>query len=45
VFTVTGAAKAGAVAALQRGDDLPAARVAAPRVIWLVDGAAHADAP
>jgi 6-phosphogluconolactonase len=45
VFTVTGASKAGAVARLLRGDDLPAARVHAGRTLWLVDGAARADAP
>jgi 6-phosphogluconolactonase len=45
VFTVAGASKADAVAALLRGDDLPAARVHAGRTLWLVDGAARADAP
>jgi 6-phosphogluconolactonase len=45
VFTVSGASKADAVAALVRGDDLPAARVHAGQTIWLVDGAARADAP
>ena len=45
VFTVSGASKAPAVAALVRGDDLPASRVHAGRTVWLVDGAAHADAP
>jgi 6-phosphogluconolactonase len=45
VFTVSGASKAHAVAALLRGDDLPAARVHAGQTIWLVDGAARADAP
>ena len=45
VFTVSGASKAAAVAALERGDDLPAARVHAGRTLWLVDGAARADAP
>jgi 6-phosphogluconolactonase/glucosamine-6-phosphate isomerase/deaminase len=44
VFTVAGASKAHAVAALERGDDLPAARVHAGRTLWLVDGAA-ADSP
>jgi 6-phosphogluconolactonase len=44
VFTVAGASKAKAVAALERGDDLPAARVHAGRTVWLVDGAA-ADSP
>jgi 6-phosphogluconolactonase len=45
VFTVAGASKADAVAALLRGDDLPAARVHAGQTIWLVDGAARGDAP
>ena len=45
VFTVAGASKAEAVAALERGDDLPAARVHAGRTLWLVDGAARADSP
>ncbi len=45
VFTVAGASKAAAVAALVRGDDLPAARVHAGHTLWLVDGAARADAP
>jgi 6-phosphogluconolactonase len=45
VFTVAGASKADAVAALLRGDDLPAARVHAGRTLWLVDGAARGDAP
>jgi 6-phosphogluconolactonase len=45
VFTVSGASKADAVAALVRGEDLPAARVHAGRTIWLVDGPARAAAP
>jgi 6-phosphogluconolactonase len=45
VVTVTGASKAVAVAALERGDDLPAARVHAGHMLWLVDRAAHGDAP
>jgi 6-phosphogluconolactonase/glucosamine-6-phosphate isomerase/deaminase len=45
VFTVAGASKADAVAALVRGDDIPAARVHAGRMLWLVDGPAHAAAP
>ena len=45
VFTVSGASKADAVAALLRGDDLPAARVHAGRTLWLVDGPARAGAP
>jgi 6-phosphogluconolactonase len=45
VFTVEGASKAGAVAALLRGDDIPAAQVDAARVVWLVDADALASAP
>ena len=45
VFTVAGSSKAAAVAALLAGKDLPAARVHAGRTLWLVDGAARADAP
>ncbi len=45
VFTVSGASKADAVAALVRGDDIPAAHVDAARVVWLVDAAALASAP
>ncbi|HEX4126059.1 MAG TPA: 6-phosphogluconolactonase [Acidimicrobiales bacterium] len=45
VFTVAGASKAEAVAALERGDDLPAARVHAGQTLWLVDGAARGHAP
>jgi 6-phosphogluconolactonase len=45
VFTVAGASKADAVAALLRGDDIPAARVHAGRMLWLVDGPARAAAP
>jgi 6-phosphogluconolactonase len=45
VFTVSGASKAAAVATLVEGKDLPAARVHAGRTLWLVDGAARADAP
>jgi 6-phosphogluconolactonase len=44
VFTVSGASKQDAVAALRRGDDIPAARVRAARVVWLVDEAAAASA-
>jgi 6-phosphogluconolactonase len=41
LFVVTGADKAPALAAIQRGDsDLPAGRVAAQRVHWIVDRAA-----
>jgi 6-phosphogluconolactonase len=45
VFTVAGASKAAAVAALLRGEDLPAARVHAGHTVWLVDGPARAEAP
>jgi 6-phosphogluconolactonase len=37
VFTVEGAAKAAAFAAVRDHDHGPAARVTAPRVVWLVD--------
>jgi 6-phosphogluconolactonase len=37
VFTVAGPTKREAVAALQAGADLPAARVEADRAVWLVD--------
>ncbi len=43
VFTVDGAAKRDALAAVRRGDDLPATRVRAGRVVWLVDTAAAGD--
>jgi 6-phosphogluconolactonase len=42
VVTVAGASKADAVARLVRGDDIPAARVHAGRMLWLVDGPARA---
>ncbi len=45
IFTVAGASKADAVAALVRGDDLPAARVHAGHVLWLVDGPAARQRP
>jgi 6-phosphogluconolactonase len=45
VFTVAGASKADAVARLLRGDDIPAARVHAGRMLWLVDGPARAATP
>lgn len=44
VFTVAGEAKREAVARLRAGEDLPAARVRAARVEWLVDEAAFGDA-
>jgi 6-phosphogluconolactonase len=37
VFTVAGAAKRQALARVQAGDDVPAARVHAERVLWLAD--------
>lgn len=40
VVTVEGEAKAEALAAVARGDDIPAARIEAERVVWLVDEAA-----
>lgn len=40
VFTVEGEEKAEALAAVARGEDLPAAKVEAERVVWLVDEAA-----
>ncbi len=45
VFTVAGSSKAAAVAALLRGEDLPAARVHAGHTVRLVDGPARAEAP
>jgi 6-phosphogluconolactonase len=44
VFTVAGGEKREAVARLRAGEDLPAARVRAERVKWLVDDAAFGDA-
>ena len=41
VFTVAGEEKRTALARVKAGDDVPAARVAAARVIWLVDEAAN----
>ncbi|CAN5786337.1 6-phosphogluconolactonase [soil metagenome] len=40
VVTVAGAGKAEALAAVAAGEDLPAARIEADRVVWLVDAAA-----
>jgi 6-phosphogluconolactonase len=45
VFTVTGEAKRNALAQLRQGEDLPASRVKAAQIIWLVDGAAFGHAP
>jgi 6-phosphogluconolactonase len=41
VFTVAGEEKRDAFRRIKAGDDLPAARVSAPRAIWLVDEAAN----
>ena len=40
VFTVDGESKRAAMQAIADGADLPAARVRADRVVWLVDPAA-----
>lgn len=40
VVTVTGEEKAPALAAIARGEDLPASRIASEQVVWLVDEAA-----
>jgi len=40
VFTVSGAAKRDAFRAVESGSDIPATRVRAPRIVWLVDPAA-----
>lgn len=45
VFTVSGASKRDAFAAVASGADLPAARVSADRVVWLVDKDAAGDTP
>ena len=41
LITVEGEEKREALAAVRRGDDVPAAHVRAERVVWLVDPAAH----
>jgi 6-phosphogluconolactonase len=41
VFTVAGEEKRDPFKRVRAGEDLPAARVAAPKVVWLVDGAAN----
>jgi 6-phosphogluconolactonase len=41
VFTVAGEEKRDALARLKAGDDVPAARVHADRIVWLVDDAAN----
>jgi 6-phosphogluconolactonase len=43
VFTVSGASKRSAFGRIVAGDDLPAARATADRVLWLVDPAALGD--
>lgn len=43
VFTVAGESKREALSRVLAGEDLPAARVRAPRVLWLCDGAALGD--
>jgi 6-phosphogluconolactonase len=45
VFTVVGEAKREALRRVCAGDDVPASRVEADRVIWLVDGAAAGPVP
>jgi 6-phosphogluconolactonase len=45
VFTVSGDSKRAAIAALRRGDDIPALRVRSQRIVWLVDEAAAGPAP
>lgn len=45
VVTVMGADKAPAMAAVARGDDVPATHLRAERVIWLVDPAAASELP
>lgn len=41
VFTVAGEEKRQAFERVRAGDDVPAARVTAPKVVWLVDAAAN----
>ena len=45
VVTVAGDEKADALAAVAAGDDLPAARIEADQVVWLVDAAAASKLP
>ncbi|HEX2577606.1 MAG TPA: 6-phosphogluconolactonase [Aquihabitans sp.] len=45
VVTVAGAEKAEALAAVAAGEDLPAARIEAPQVVWLVDHEAASALP
>ena len=44
IFTVSGESKSAAMEAIYAGEDLPAARVRAGRVLWLVDQGAAPDA-
>lgn len=44
VFTVAGEGKRAALDRVRAGDDVPAARVAAARIVWLVDEAANGSA-
>jgi 6-phosphogluconolactonase len=44
IVTIEGAEKADAFARVRAGEDLPVARVRAPRVLWLVDPVAAGDA-
>jgi 6-phosphogluconolactonase len=43
LITVAGIEKREAVARLRAGEDLPAARVRARRVLWLLDAAANGE--
>src|SRR5207302_1848219 len=43
LVTVEGNEKRDALAAVWRGDDVPAARIRAERIVWLADAAAAAD--
>jgi 6-phosphogluconolactonase len=45
LVTVEGAAKAEALAGVATGDDLPASRITAERIVWLVDPAAASELP
>jgi 6-phosphogluconolactonase len=45
VFTVSGSTKRQALAGVVAGDDLPASRVVADRIVWLVDQDAAGDTP
>jgi 6-phosphogluconolactonase len=45
LVTVAGEEKAEALAAVAAGEDLPASRITAERVVWLVDEAAASKLP